>query len=192
MDPVQPQATAVPAAAVAESRVQTGDRLFVHIWGEERLSDTVLVDPRGQVSLPKIGLLNVTNTPILTLRDTIQARFAKYFRDPAVEVVALRRIAVNGAVSRPNVYYVDIATSLSDAIALAGGITDNGNPKKVSVVRGAEEIPIPNWQRDQTMIGQLRSGDQVVVGRRGWLQTNALQLASLGFVVASFVLSLRR
>jgi polysaccharide export outer membrane protein len=187
IDPVQPQAT-----AVAESHVQTGDRLFVHIWGEEKLSDTVLVDSRGQVSLPKVGLLNVTNTPILTLRDTIQTRFAKYFRDPAVEVVALRRIAVNGAVSKPNVYYVDIATSLRDAIALAGGITENGNPKRVSVVRGTEEIPIPNWQRDQTMIGQLRSGDQVVVGRRSWLQTNALQVASLGLVVASFVLSLRR
>lgn len=184
---VQPQAT-----AVAEPHAQPGDRLFVHIWGEEKLSDTVLVDARGQVSLPKVGLLNVTNTPILTLRDTIQARFAKYFRDPAVEVVALRRVAVNGAVSKPNVYYVDIATSLRDAIALAGGITENGNPKKVSIVRGNEEFPIPNWQREQTVVGQLRSGDQVVVGRRSWFQTNALQIASLGLVVASFVLSLSR
>lgn len=187
IDPVQPQAT-----AVAEPHVQAGDRLFVHIWGEEKLSDTVLVDSRGQVSLPKVGLLNVTNTPILALRDTIQTRFAKYFRDPAVEVVALRRIAVNGAVLKPNVYYVDLATTLRDVIALAGGVTEAGNPKKVSVVRGSEEIPIPNWQREQTMIGQLKSGDQVVVGRRSWLQANALQVASLGLVVASFVLSLRR
>jgi polysaccharide export outer membrane protein len=179
-------------APAADAHVEPGDRLFIHIWGEEKLSDTVLVDARGQVSLPKVGLVDVTTMPILSLRDSLQARFSKYFRQPAVDVVALRRIAVNGAVLKPNIYYVDISTSLRDAIALAGGITENGRPDKVSVVRGNVEIPIPNWQREQTLIGQLRSGDQVVVARRGWLQVNALQVASLGLVVASFVLSLRR
>ena len=179
-------------SVVADARVEPGDRLFVHMWGDERLSDTVLIDTRGQVSLPKVGLVNVTTMPILSLRDSLQDRFSKYFRQPAVEVVALRRIAVNGAVLRPNVYYVDISTSVRDAIALAGGIAETGNPNKVYLVRGDLEIPMPNWQRDQTLIGQLRPGDQVVVPRRSWLQMNALQVASFALVVASFALSLRR
>ena len=188
-----PAAAPVPqGSAAAEARVEPGDRLFIHMWGEERLSDTVLIDARGQVSLPKVGLVNVTTMPIPSLRDSLQAQFSKYFRQPAVEVVALRRIALTGAVWRPNIYYVDISTSLRDAIALAGGIAESGNPNKVFVIRGDEEIPIPNWQREQTLIGQLRSGDQVVVGRRSWLQMNALQVASFALVVASFALSLRR
>jgi len=188
-----PTVAPVPQGSVApEAHVEIGDRLFIHMWGEERLSDTVLIDARGQVSLPKVGLVNVTTMPLLSLRDSLQERFSKYFRQPAVEVVALRRIAVSGAVWRPNIYYVDISTSLRDAIALAGGIADAGNPSKVYLVRGDLEIPIPNWQREQTLIGQLRPGDQVVVGRRSWLQMNALQVASFALVVASLALSLRR
>src|SRR5262245_39064264 len=183
-------AAPVPQGAAAlDAHVEPGDRLFIHMWGEERLSDTVSIDARGQISLPKVGLVTVTTMPILSLRDSLQARFSKYFRQPAVEVVALRRIALSGAVWRPNIYYIDISTSLRDAIALAGGISETGNPNKVFVVRGEAEIPIPNWQREQTLIGQLRPGDQVVVGRRSWLQMNALQVGSFVLVVASFALS---
>jgi protein involved in polysaccharide export with SLBB domain len=188
-----PAAAPVPqGSATPDVRIEPGDRLFIHMWGEERLSDTALVDARGQVSLPKVGLMDITTIPIPLLRDSLQARFSKFFRQPAVEVVALRRIAVSGAVYRPNIYYVDVSTTLRDAIALAGGVSESGNATNVFVVRGAEEIPIPNWQREQTLIGQLRSGDQVVVGRRSWLQMNALQVASFALVVASFALSLRR
>ena len=191
--PQAPVSAPVPQGSVAaEPRVEPGDRLFIHMWGEERLSDTVLIDARGQISLPKVGQVSVTTMPIPSLRDSLQARLSKYFRQPAVEVVALRRIAVSGAVSRPNLYYVDISTSIRDAIAMAGGIAENGNPSKVFVVRGDVEIPIPNWQREETLIGQLRPGDQVVVGRRSWLQMNALQVGSFVLVVASFALSLRR
>lgn len=162
------------------------------MWGEERLADTVVVDSRGEVSLPKIGIVRVTDIPIVLLRDSLQARFGAFYRDPATDVVALRRVAVNGAVERPNVYYVDITTTLSDVIAQAGGVTDVGNPARVSIIRGGREVAVPDWQRSQTVATRLQSGDQIFVGRRNWFEVNALQVASMGLVIASLIVSLRR
>lgn len=183
----------IPAANLESVSVQPGDRLFVHILGDARLlPDTVFVDARGNVPLPKVGVMHVADIPIVALRDSVQRRLAQFYRDPAVEVVALRRVAVNGEVQKPNVYYVDITTTLSDVIAQAGGVTDNGNPRDVSIIRGAREFPVPDWRRAQYVATQLQSGDQIMVGRRSWFEINALQIASLGLVVTSLIITLKK
>jgi protein involved in polysaccharide export with SLBB domain len=122
----------------------------------------------------------------------VRTRFAEYFRDAPVELVVLRRVAVNGEVAKPNVYYVDVTTTLRDVIARAGGITEAGNAKKVTIVRGGQRIAVPNWQQDRSVSSDLRSGDQVVVGRRSWLAMNALPALSVTTVVASLIISLAR
>src|SRR5262245_6176211 len=112
LQPVRPaadrllQAQAVETAAIraASSRPQPGDRIFVHIVGEPLLSDTVTVNERGEVALPKLGVLNIGRLSISDVQDTVRTRYARLLREPAVEVVVLRRIAVNGAVKNPDVY----------------------------------------------------------------------------------------
>src|SRR5262245_66072254 len=61
-------------SVVADARVEPGDRLYVHMWGDGRLSDTVLIDVRGQVSLPKVGLVNVTTRQTAARRESLRAR----------------------------------------------------------------------------------------------------------------------
>jgi protein involved in polysaccharide export with SLBB domain len=176
----------------ASEHPQPGDRVWLHVWREQKLSDTVMVDERGEVMLPKIGIVKASALTIGDFRDTVRARFSEYFRDAPVELVVLRRVAVNGEVAKPNVYYVDVTTTLRDVIAKAGGITDAGNAKKVMIVRGGQRIPVPDWQRDRSVSSDLRSGDQVVVGRRSWLAMNALPALSVSTVVASLIISLAR
>lgn len=176
----------------ASEHPQPGDRVWLHVWREQKLSDTVMVDERGEVMLPKVGIVKASALTIGEFRDTVRARFAEFFRDAPIELVVLRRVAVNGEVSKPNIYYVDVTTTLRDVIAKAGGITDAGNPKKVIIVRGGQRIPVPDWQRDRSTSSDLRSGDQVVVGRRSWLSMNALPALSVSTVVASLIISLAR
>jgi hypothetical protein len=38
----------------------------------------------------------------------------------------------------------------------------------------------------------LRSGDQILVGRRSWLELNIIPVASFSLALASFLLSLRK
>jgi len=158
---------------------QPGDRVWLHVWREPKLSDTVMVDERGDVMLPKVGLVSAASLSIGAFRDTVRARFAEFLRDSPVELVVLRRVAVNGQVAKPNVYYVDVTTTVRDVIARAGGVTEVGNANNVSVIRDGKRIRVRDWQQDRSTNSDLRSGDQVVVARKSWLAMNALPALSV-------------
>jgi protein involved in polysaccharide export with SLBB domain len=156
-----------------------GDRVWFHVWREPKLSDTVMVDERGDVMLPKVGIVNASALTIGAFRDTVRVRIAEFLRDSPIELVVLRRVAVNGEVARPNVYYVDVTTTVRDVIARAGGLNEAGNTNNVVVIRDGQRIPVHDWQRDRSTNSDLRSGDQVVVGRKSWLSMNMLPALSV-------------
>jgi protein involved in polysaccharide export with SLBB domain len=156
-----------------------GDRVWFHVWREPKLSDTVMVDERGDVMLPKVGIVNASALSIGAFRDTVRVRIAEFLRDSPIELVVLRRVAVNGEVARPNVYYVDVTTTVRDVIARAGGMNEAGNTNNVVVIRDGQRIPVHDWQRDRSTNSDLRSGDQVVVGRKSWLSMNMLPALSV-------------
>ncbi len=174
------------------AHAQPGDRVWFHVWREPKLSDTVMVDERGDVMLPKIGIVNASALSIGALRDTVRARIAEFLRDSPIELVVLRRVSINGEVAKPNVYYVDVTTTVRDLIARAGGVTDAGNANNVVVIRDGHRIPVRDWQRDRSESSDLRSGDQVVVARKSWLSMNALPALSVMTGVVSLVVVLFR
>jgi polysaccharide biosynthesis/export protein VpsN len=176
----------------AADHPKPGDRVWLHVWREPKLSDTVTVDERGNVLFPKIGLVNAGSLSITSLRDTVRARFGDFYRDAPAEVVVLRRVTVNGSVNKPDVYYVDVSTTLRDVIARAGGVSEQGDDKKVVVVRDGGRVAVPNWQQDNSTVSDLRSGDQVIVGRKSWVAMNLLPIISVSTVVASLIISLAR
>jgi protein involved in polysaccharide export with SLBB domain len=180
------------AARAAAARPQPGDRLVLKVRREPQLQDTALISDRGEVILPKIGTLDVAGHTIASLQDTIRARYARYLRDPGIDVQVLRRVAVNGEVRRPSVYHVDVVMTLRDVIAHAGGVTDVGNPKLIWLIRNGERTRVADWQSDESVASDLRSGDQIVVGRRSWLQLNAISVASVGVMFASIVISVMK
>ena len=194
-----PQSTAQASDSVpdfvrraASAHAQPGDRVWFHVWREPKLSDTVMVDERGDVMLPKIGIVNASALSIGALRDTVRARIAEFLRDSPIELVVLRRVSVNGDVAKPNVYYVDVTTTVRDLIARAGGVTDAGNANDVVVIRDGHRIPVRDWQRDRSETSDLRSGDQVVVARKSWLSMNVLPALSVMTGVVSLVVVLFR
>lgn len=180
------------AERAARASVQAGDRIFVKVYRELELSDTVTVNADGTIVLARIGALRATDLTISALTDTVRALYGKFLRNPAVELVVLRKVAVNGEVMKPNVYYVDVATALRDVIARAGGITPEGSANGVDIIRRGQRIPMPNWQEDFTLASDLQSGDQVVVGRRSWLSRNAYSAISSAALVISLYVTLRR
>jgi len=180
------------AERAVHSAAQSGDRIFVKVYREPELSDSVMVTAEGTIVLARIGTVNATNLPIAALSDTLRARYARFLRNPAVGLNVLRRIVVNGEVAKPDVYFVDVATTVKDVIALAGGITQIGDDAKVEIVRHGERIPIRDWQHDATLASDLTSGDQIVVGRRSWLSLNAFSAISAAALIISLYVSLRR
>ena len=89
-------------------------------------------------------------------------------------------------------YFVDVATTLRDVIARAGGITPDGSSDRVDVVRRGQRTRVANWQDDFTLASDLTSGDQIIVGRRSWFSRNAFSaISSFGLLVSLYV-TLRR
>lgn len=183
-----------PSRAVdraTQSRSLPGDRIYIHILREPLLSDTVTVNERGEAAFPKLGIVNVGSVSIGALNDTLRRRYAEYLRTPELEIVVLRRIIVNGEVSKPNVYLVDVSSTVADVIARAGGFTENANRNKIRLIRNGEARKIEGWDKGGAVASELMSGDEIVVGRRHWLSINALPAVSTLAVVGSLILALQ-
>jgi polysaccharide export outer membrane protein len=173
------------ARRAASAHIQPGDRIALKVFREEAWNDdAILVNERGEATFPKIGTVQVSRFTIAEVGDSLRVRYARFVRDAELDVVVLRRVAVNGEVRRPDVYYVDVATSLRDAIARAGGLTIEGDPKKVSVVRGGQTTRVRDWQSAEGMV-DLQSGDQIYVGMKPWIQRNALGVITTAAVIIS-------
>jgi protein involved in polysaccharide export with SLBB domain len=185
----------VSSAVTARASVPViglGDRVLLRVWEEPTWSDSLLVGPDGGLVLPRIGRLHVAGMDQLALRDTIQRRLAAYLRDPSLDLVVLRRVAVLGAVKKPDVYYVDAVSTLRDVIAHAGGLAEDANPNRVEISHGGER----KWLgRLDDVVGTtmpVQSGDEVQVGRRSWLQRNAVAtISSVAVAVSVLITALR-
>jgi protein involved in polysaccharide export with SLBB domain len=189
--PTGPTAS-VDSVAVAPATIAQGDRIIIRVWREPALSDSLVVDANGDVVLPRFGTLRVNGWTVSAFQDTVRARFAPFLRNPSIQTTVLRRVAVQGEVKEPNLYYIDLTMTLRDVLALAGGVTENGNPNGISIVRGADRINIPSAARTGPVAVALRSGDQILVSRRSWLSRNALATVSTAGLVLSVLLSVLR
>ena len=186
--PAQTTAASQPRTA-GGGEIRAGDKLMLRVWREPSLSDSLVVDERGDVVLPRVGVYRVAGMTAEALRDTLTARLAAILREPAVEVRVLRRVTVTGEVRRPNVYFVDGSTSMRELLAAAGGIAEDGDAKRVEIIRGGERQRVGGWRDASVTDVPIRSGDEVTVGRRSWLARNALAAISSVAVAASVLIS---
>jgi protein involved in polysaccharide export with SLBB domain len=87
---------------------------------------------------------------------------------------------------------VDLSTTVQDLIARAGGVTDAGNPNRITLLRDGSEVHTASGSRAGFQAADLRSGDQVMVGRRSWFSINALGVVSTAAVAVSVFVPLIR
>lgn len=184
-----PEATARDAGAAP---IQPGDQIVLSIWREPDLSGTFTVDAAGTVVLPRLGALPAATMSGSELQDTVRKEFTRYLRNPSIQVQVLRRVGVQGEVRDPGLYMVDLTKTLREVISEAGGITEFGNPNRISIMRDGERIPLEEDEGARFLTAELRSGDQVFVGRRSWFEINSLAIVSTAAVVVSVMVPLLR
>jgi polysaccharide export outer membrane protein len=111
----------------ADYRLGPGDKIRVSVFGQSDLSGEYQVDGAGMVRLPLIGTLHATGLTAPGLEQGIAGALADgYLKDPRVnvEIATYRPFYIIGAVNRPGQYaYVDNMNALN-AVAMAGGFTD--------------------------------------------------------------------
>jgi protein involved in polysaccharide export with SLBB domain len=191
-EPVRAQEYASGDTAGADATIQPGDRVALRIWNEPLMSDTFPVSETGEVVLPNLGSVRVADRTASELQNSLREAYSEYLRNPSVAVTALRRVAVQGEVREPDLYLVDLTMTLRDVIALAGGVTEQGNPADIRIIRGGEVVPVGRGRHARFSTIELRSGDQIMVGRRSWFELNSLAIATTAAIVASTVIPLLR
>jgi protein involved in polysaccharide export with SLBB domain len=112
--------------------------------------------------------------------------------NPRFVVEPLLRVSVSGQVDRPNLYTVAPGTTVAQAVAQAGGVTDQGRQDRVRLVRNqAERFVNLTDPRDGSQ--PVRSGDEIFVGPRSqWFRGVFVPTATIVGAIASLILAIRR
>ncbi len=145
------------------------DKLSVRVFEVKDLSlDDVQVDSAGQIVLPLIGAVKAEGRTTEQLSQEIAQRLgARYLQSPQVSVVvvdaASQKVTVEGEVKTPGVFQMRGRTTLMQAIAMGGGLSDTANLHRVAIIRevgGARKAAIC----DYTVIRSGRAPDPVIQG----------------------------
>ena len=172
--------------------LRPGDAVELVVWREEDLCGEFRVDRDGILTLPLVGRYEATTLPWDDLRDRILQDFARELRNPSVILTPLRRVYVLGEVNEPGLLALDPTASLAGAVAMAGGTAEQGDLNKIRVIREGtvilQDVPVERGLADI----DIRSGDQIFVGRRGWFDRNSTFLVSALLSVTSIVVTLAR
>ena len=188
---------AAPAPAETQSvqdpeelLLMPGDILRVVVWREPDLSGDFQVDQDGTLVLPLLGKLLVTDRAWNIVKDDLMQDYLRDLRNPSIELTPFRSVYVLGEVNLPGRYNVHPTDdNLAGAVSLASGVTTDGDITNMRIVR--DGVIILDGIAGEQRLSELgiRSGDQLFIGRRSWLDRNSTFLASAllsltGIVVA--------
>lgn len=163
---------AEPVQTLTPTGVRPGDVVNVWVWRERDLTGEFIVDARGRVVLPMLGERMVAGRAADSLADELRTAFQRYLNNPSIQVTVLRRITIGGQVQRPGLYPVDATVTIGGAIALAGGISGSGDPRRVRLMRDGRVLVSAIGPETVLERSPVQSGDVVYVPERPWLSRN--------------------
>jgi polysaccharide biosynthesis/export protein len=176
--------TAQPASGAAfanaeatEYRISQQDILQISVFQVNDLNSAVQVGQDGNITLPLVGKVQVVGKTTSEAEQIIAGKLKqKYLQSPQVSVSVKtygKRITVSGAVGGARVLADDGNTTLSQAIANAGGVAEIGNSQRVHIARSKDQhVQDDIYNLDDIQAGKvpdplLHGGDIVVVEQSG-------------------------
>jgi polysaccharide biosynthesis/export protein len=119
-----------------------GDIVEVSAWRSEDLSKVVVVRPDGRISLPLIGEIKAAGLTPLELRDKIIVILREFGETPEATIIVKEInsyvVYVLGEVSRPGRFQLNARTTIVQAIAMAGGLSEFASANKIVLLRKLE------------------------------------------------------
>jgi polysaccharide export outer membrane protein len=165
-------------------QLQPGDMVRVALSREVEMSGDYTVDEAGMVALPLIGLRETSNKTPAALKQELVSAYVDQLRNQTIQITFLRRVRVLGEVRTPGLYHADPTMTLADVVALAGGATNLGKRDEMRIIRDGEEFEV---DLHSEVFQQVRSGDQILVPEKGWLERNRTLLVTASISVTAIV-----
>lgn len=125
----------------AENPLGAGDMLRITVYGNPDLTTETRVTATGTVSFPLVGEVRVEGFSVPEAERSI-ARLLEnggFIKQPQVNIVILQfisqQVSILGEVLKPGRYPLDRPTTLTDLLAIAGGIAANGADQIAVITR---------------------------------------------------------
>jgi len=147
-----------------EQTIQVGDIVRIEVWHQPEYSGEFEVGSDGSLLHPLYQQTRIAGLPLPAARDRIAHFLSGYLQGASIVVQPLYSVSVGGEVRAPNVYHVTPGTSIAQAIALAGGPTNQARLDEVIMLREGVQYPLYLGE-DLVSFGTIEvvSGDQVFI-----------------------------
>jgi polysaccharide export outer membrane protein len=120
-------------------RLHKSDVVEIKFTFSPEFDQTVTVLPDGFVTLKSIGDLPAEGLTLSAFKDSLTGAYATILHDPEISVVLKEFdhpfFVAGGQVGRPGKYELRSSTSISEAIAIAGGFTEQAKHSEVVLFR---------------------------------------------------------
>jgi polysaccharide export outer membrane protein len=187
---------AVPAAAqnsvaARDTNVvlHPGDMVKVTVWRNQEMSGDFMVGVNGALRHPLYQEVPIAGIPLYQVEQRLTQFLTKYEQNPQLVVEPLFKVTVGGEVRLPNLYPLPRTTTISQAVAQAGGVTVDGRLNKIDLYRGGQKIemdltePSGRWANEM-----IQSGDQIIVTKKSNFVRNVfLPLIGVAGAIASII-----
>ena len=196
------------SAASIEYKILPQDRLKVILYkdpgqisaegasklGDDINPDGILVNAKGYIKLPLVGKVKVAGLTQTQAADKIEALYRNELTDPSVYVEIMnKRLYVLGEVHKQGVVKLDKEKmTLFEAIAFAGGLTDNAVRNSIVIVSPTKygmrmrKVDLTNFDTMNYASLMLRPNDIVYVKPDKWKK---FKVASDGYTSPFKVIS---
>ena len=155
--------------------IGTDDVLSIVFWKDKDMSAEAQVRPDGRIALPLINEVVAAGLTPEQLREKITEESKKYMEDASITVVVRqinsRKAFITGEINKPGTYPLTSPTTVMQLIAMAGGLREYANGKKIVIMRSENGKPqrlpfnyndIIDGKNLQQNV-ELKPGDTVVV-----------------------------
>ena len=154
-------------AQAVESALRPGDMVRVTVWQKPELSGDIEIGPDSTLVHPQYRNIKVVGVPFAEVDARIRQSLSRWVQNPEFVVTPLLRIPVVGEVLTPAIHSLPSGMTIAQAVAAAGGVSDEGNQEKVYLFRDGHRQTVNLTDPSMGLAAtRIRSGDQIVVTRQ--------------------------
>jgi protein involved in polysaccharide export with SLBB domain len=157
-----------------------GDTIQIQLFGQENRNYELVIDREGKIVIPEIGEVSVAGLTYSSMRELVQHQVSQRLigYKAAVSMGELRsiQIFVVGEAYQPGAYTVSSLSTISQALYVAGGVSDIASLRDIRLMRGGEvaarfDLYDLLMRGDASADRMLQSGDVVFIPTRGEMIT---------------------
>ncbi|WP_394242578.1 SLBB domain-containing protein [Vibrio astriarenae] len=124
--------------------VGPGDEIRIQLFGKEDGEEVVTVDRNGQITIPRVGPVNVAGKSFSVMNDELTTLIQERIIGGNVVIsmanMRMMQVYVVGEATQPGAYNVNGVTTLTQALIAAGGVKETGSLREVQLKRQGQVV----------------------------------------------------